>query len=680
MARGPERAVRHARHATAPPALASGMTSVTSCPPARRERPQDAADAVVVGSRRAREHDGRGLADGAEGVDDGVRRRGCRRAARALGATGKAGEVTTVPTLGAVSGAAVIAVGRAGPRPTTATPEVLRRARAAGVRAGSPATAARSVLALPVDDPSWPLVRGEGALLGAYPFAATARQAPDRPSRPVAELSLGRPTAGEATSAVERAEAVATGRRRLTRDLVNTPPNDLHPAEFVADEVGRGGRGRRAHGRGARREALERRRLRRHPRRRRGSARPPRLVELRYRPARRGAARGAGRQGHHLRLRRPVAQAGAGMETMKSDMAGAAAVVAAAIAGDRPARAAGRGRRLAADGREHAVRLGQPARRRAHACTAARRVEVLNTDAEGRLVLGRRDRPGQRGRARLLVDVATLTGAQVVALGTRVVGVMGNDDACAPGHRGRPARPASRSGRCRCPRSCARRWTPRSPTSPTSASAYGGMLVAGLFLREFVGEGMPWAHLDIAGPAFNERRAVRLHAQGRHRRGGPHAGGAGGVHRRRLGFAGLRSRQWGTSAQATRAAIEVRNVSMREHCRGGEHAFDLVILGGGSGGYACALRAAELGLSVALIERDQVGGTCLHRGCIPTKALLHAAEIADQTRESELLRDQGHLSSASTWRASTPTRTRWSPGSTRGCRASSRPGDHLRRG
>lgn len=62
--------------------------------------------------------------------------------------------------------------------------------------------------------------------------------------------------------------------------------------------------------------------------------------------------------------------------------------------------------------------------------------------------------------------------------------------------------------------------------------------------------------------------------------------------------------------------------------------FDLVILGGGSGGYACALRAAELGMSVALVERDKLGGTCLHQGCIPTKALLHAAEVADSTRES----------------------------------------------
>ncbi|MFY9808648.1 MAG: dihydrolipoyl dehydrogenase [Pseudonocardiaceae bacterium] len=61
---------------------------------------------------------------------------------------------------------------------------------------------------------------------------------------------------------------------------------------------------------------------------------------------------------------------------------------------------------------------------------------------------------------------------------------------------------------------------------------------------------------------------------------------------------------------------------------------DLVILGGGSGGYACALRAAQLGLSVILVEKDKLGGTCLHRGCIPTKALLQAAEVADAARDS----------------------------------------------
>ncbi|WP_203335714.1 dihydrolipoyl dehydrogenase [Nocardioides limicola] len=63
--------------------------------------------------------------------------------------------------------------------------------------------------------------------------------------------------------------------------------------------------------------------------------------------------------------------------------------------------------------------------------------------------------------------------------------------------------------------------------------------------------------------------------------------------------------------------------------------FDVLVLGGGSGGYACALRAAQLGLSVGLVERAKVGGTCLHAGCIPTKALLHAAEIADAARDAD---------------------------------------------
>ena len=65
-----------------------------------------------------------------------------------------------------------------------------------------------------------------------------------------------------------------------------------------------------------------------------------------------------------------------------------------------------------------------------------------------------------------------------------------------------------------------------------------------------------------------------------------------------------------------------------------ESTYDIVILGAGSGGYATALRAAQLGMKVALIDGDKVGGTCLHRGCIPTKAYLHAAETAEAVRES----------------------------------------------
>ncbi len=67
----------------------------------------------------------------------------------------------------------------------------------------------------------------------------------------------------------------------------------------------------------------------------------------------------------------------------------------------------------------------------------------------------------------------------------------------------------------------------------------------------------------------------------------------------------------------------------------GSTVHDIVILGGGSGGYACALRAAQLGLDVVLVEKGKLGGTCLHQGCIPTKALLHSAEVADAAREGE---------------------------------------------
>ena len=88
-----------------------------------------------------------------------------------------------------------------------------------------------------------------------------------------------------------------------------------------------------------------------------------------------------------------------------------------------------------------------------------------------------------------------------------------------------------------------------------------------------------------------------------------------------------------STADATTTGAQGRP-SSPTNSSGAEDTFDVVILGGGSGGYSCALRAAQLGLSVALVEKDKLGGTCLHRGCIPTKALLHAAEVADSTRDS----------------------------------------------
>ncbi|WP_443068557.1 FAD-dependent oxidoreductase [Streptomyces sp. NBC_01267] len=67
---------------------------------------------------------------------------------------------------------------------------------------------------------------------------------------------------------------------------------------------------------------------------------------------------------------------------------------------------------------------------------------------------------------------------------------------------------------------------------------------------------------------------------------------------------------------------------------------DVIVIGGGTGGYSTALRAAALGLDVVLAERDKVGGTCLHRGCIPSKAMLHAAELVDGIAEARERRAQ----------------------------------------
>ena len=65
-----------------------------------------------------------------------------------------------------------------------------------------------------------------------------------------------------------------------------------------------------------------------------------------------------------------------------------------------------------------------------------------------------------------------------------------------------------------------------------------------------------------------------------------------------------------------------------------DQSFDIVVLGGGSAGYAVALRAVQLGKTVAIVEKDKLGGTCLHRGCVPTKAMLHSAEVADEVRDA----------------------------------------------
>jgi len=186
---------------------------------------------------------------------------------------------------------------------------------------------------------------------------------------------------------------------------------------------------------------------------------------------------------------------------MKMDMGGAAAVIAAACA-------------LPALGARTSVVAYVPmtdnmidgdAQRPGDVFTArgGTTVEVLNTDAEGRLILADALVMASEEAPAGIVDLATLTGACLVALGDRIAGLMANDD----GFRATVAAAAAIAGERVWPLPLPADYRPRldskiADIANIGGGRFGGTLTAGLFLQEFVGEGIPWAHLDIAGPAY----------------------------------------------------------------------------------------------------------------------------------------------------------------------------------
>jgi leucyl aminopeptidase len=131
-------------------------------------------------------------------------------------------------------------------------------------------------------------------------------------------------------------------------------------------------------------------------------------------------------------------------------------------------------------------------------------VEVLNTDAEGRLVLADAVARSGEDSPDLLIDVATLTGAQLVALGPRIAGVMANSDEVRNGITDAAARAGEAAWPMPLPEELRKGLdSPVADLANVTPDRNGGMLVGGLFLREFVPEGVRWAHLDVAGPAYN---------------------------------------------------------------------------------------------------------------------------------------------------------------------------------
>lgn len=463
------------------------------------------ADAIVVGVAKGAK--GPVVAPGAETVDKAYDGK-LASVLETLGATGGEGEVTKLPAPSDFKAPVVLAVGlgTVPEKDETYGTDALRRA--AGTAARALTGSKKAGFALPAEDAEDTGAIAEGALLGAYSFdaykengSAKGKNGKDAKG-PLAEIALlgGKPRDKAYKAAVERATAVSEELNRA-RDLINTPPNDLNPEAFAAVAAAA------AKEHGIKVQILDEKALTK------GgfggilgvgvgSDAPPRLVKLSYTSSK--------AKKHLAFIGKGITYDSGGIslkpaghnETMKCDMAGAAAVFAAVVS------AARLGLEVNVTGwlalaenmpSGSATRPGDVLR-----MYSGKTVEVLNTDAEGRLVLADAIAKASEDGPDAIVDVATLTGAMMMALGSRTFGIMANDDAFraaihdASEEAGEPSWPMPLPEHLK-----------KGMDSPTADIAnmgerMGGGLVAGLFLQEFVGEGITWAHLDIAGPAFNE--------------------------------------------------------------------------------------------------------------------------------------------------------------------------------
>jgi leucyl aminopeptidase len=447
------------------------------------------------------------LAPGAVDVDKALKKK-LTAALTDLGATGKAGEVTRLATLGATKAPTVVAVGL-GPVPGRDGrfgTETIRRAIGTAVRslAGTPRVA--TGLAGVNGTPTAEEVRAtaEGAVLGGYAFTKYHSRASSKShKRAVTATSIVVPDPRDkaARAAIDRATILGDA-IRLCRDLVNTPAADLHPADLadaaveacaevgcdveVTDEVAlaEGGHGGIV-GVGQ------------------GAKHPPRLVRIAWSGAGEGAGavhlvgKGITFDTGGLSLKPSVA-----MEWMKADMGGAAAVIAtlrAAASLKLPINVVGWVATAENMPSGTAIRPSDILTMR-----GGKTVEVLNTDAEGRLVMADAIVRAGEESAEVIVDIATLTGAQLIALGSRVYAVMANDDDLRAEIVAAADAAGEQSWPMPLPEELRKTIDSEIADLQNIGDKYGGMLVAGIFLKEFVPDGTPWAHLDVAGPAWNQ--------------------------------------------------------------------------------------------------------------------------------------------------------------------------------
>jgi leucyl aminopeptidase len=422
-------------------------------------------------------------------------------ALKALDATGGSEQThrLLVPSLPVAS---VLTIGLGKPRSEWPADTIRRAAGVAARSLGSAESVITTLAELPGDGVNSAVV--EGLILGAYRFSGfrSGKTAPkDKGLSKITVLATSKTAKKESAHGEAIAAAVATA-----RDFVNTPPSHLFPAEFAKRAAAL------AEAAGLEVEVLDDKALKKAGYGGvigvgQGSSRLPRLVRLIHRGS---------RLAKNPKQAKKVALVGKGvtfdtggisikpaasMHHMTSDMGGAAAVIATVVLAARL--------ELPID-----VIATVPMAENMPSATAQRpgdvltqyggiTVEVLNTDAEGRLILADAIVRACEDNPDYLIETSTLTGAQTVALGARIPGVMGSDE-----FRDRVAAISQRVGENGWPMPLPDELkddlkSPVADLANISGQRFAGMLVAGVFLREFVADGVEWAHVDVAGPAYN---------------------------------------------------------------------------------------------------------------------------------------------------------------------------------
>ena len=416
---------------------------------------------------------------------------------------GDLGSVARIPAGDQASASLLLVVGL-GPA-EKATVETLRRG--AGTAARNAGKDSDLAIVVPGDIPAEAdaAARGqavaEGAGLGAYAFTSYRSKPNDVPSVKTISLLAGSGVDGAGLQAGIDRGRITVHAASLTRDLVNTPPADKRPPALadrisaMAETTGltakvfdvaaltEGGFGGIL-GVGQ------------------GSSEGPRLVQLTYEPE--------GASGHVVLVGKGITfdsgglslKPSASMNTMKSDMAGAAAVAGTmSVLSELGVKVKVTGLLALAENMPsgEAIRVSDVLTHR-----GGKTVEVMNTDAEGRLVLGDALAYATELEPDAIIDLATLTGAQIVALGNRIAALMGNNDALVDEVRTAATAAGEQVWHLPLPDEYADHLKSevadfRNIGKPMQA----GTLIGGLYLQKFVGD-IPWVHLDIAGPAFTE--------------------------------------------------------------------------------------------------------------------------------------------------------------------------------